>query len=143
MCPFIVFRNWSIYFPWPIVSKTKTFYLTSKNSNIFWSLYLRMYSGFYCIVFSWKSESIPSHWMKHVESFHSLISRIYICCSIIFHMSHMKSCSAWIWKHVENIKFFLIWIIFSFCIIWFIPFFLPFLLYFSKIIFLHILKYYL
>ena len=45
------------------------------------------------IVFSWKSECIPSHWIEYVVSLHSSLSSYNIKCCVRSRMTYVKSLS--------------------------------------------------
>src|SRR5664279_2345173 len=87
-----------------------------------------MSAGLNGILFSRETKSVPSHWMKDVESFHSFVSAEDVGSSISLGVTNMQSGSRWIWEHIEDIAFFGICQVFgSFKSFILLPVFLPFL----------------
>ncbi len=50
-----------------------------------------------------QSKCIPTHRVQDIVAMHSFEARHDVGCSIALGMAHMQPCSAWIWKHIQNV----------------------------------------
>ena len=123
--PFVVFWISRIHHSFPIITKPKRLKLLDKCINIFGSCYCWMCSCFDSKIFCWKPKCIKSDWVQNIETLRMIITRNNICRRITLWVTHMKACTRWIRKHVQNIFFWLVreaWCCKSFI---FFPEFLP------------------
>ncbi len=95
----------------------------------------RMNMVFNRVIFRRKAESIPSHRIEHVVSLHSSFSRDNIKRRIGSRMPYMKSLSGWIGKFHKRIVFRFGIIFRGLKCFFVIPDLLPFLFYFSVIVY--------
>src|SRR4030065_2666012 len=94
-----------------------------------------MGSCLYGILFCRQSESIPSHGMEHIISFHPLITAVNIGSCISLRMTNMQASTGGIRVHIEYVAFLRIGQVFmSFESLVFLPVFLPLFLDIGKIV---------
>ena len=56
-----------------------------------------------CIVFGRQTEGVETHRVKNCIAIHPQVSAVYVCGGIAFRVAYMKTCSRWIWEHIQDI----------------------------------------
>ena len=133
--PFVIIRVAGTHLTVPIERKPDSVELLAVTCQVYLGGYGRMSTGLYGILLGRQPISIVAHRVQNVKTFQSFIPRKYIRCNIAKRMSDMQSGSRRIWEHIENIIFRFPFNYFCFEHFFRSPLFLPFFLYFTKIIF--------
>lgn len=136
LCPFEIRGVGGIHFPLPVYREAYGLYLFSEIADIGGGSDARVRSGFYRVLFRRQSEGVPPHRMQDVEAVGPLVARDYVGGGVALGVAYVQTRAGGVGEHVQNIVFpisgrggshgverFV-----------FVPFFLPALLDFSKIV---------
>ncbi len=87
----------------PIVAEAQGLELAPKGLDVGGRGHSGVLSGFDGVLLRRKAEGIVTHRVQHIEAVHPLVSADDIRRRITFRMSHMKSRTTWVGKHVEHV----------------------------------------
>ena len=99
-----------------------------------------MLAGLYRILLSRKAEGVIAHRMQDIETLQAFVSGIYVARDVSERVSHVKSRSRRIGKHIKDIKFGLGAVFRDFVCTFSGPLLLPLAFYFFEIVFHIILQ---
>ena len=136
--PFIIIFVRGVYLPVPIVSEPEFFQLALEGRDIFFNRHAGMYFVFDGIVFRRQTERVPTHRMEDAASLKHHEARIYVRSDIALGMADMEPGSRRVREHIQRVKF-----LFSRIVLIetrFLPFFLPSLFDFYRIVLFHIFE---
>ena len=106
LCPLIVVCIAGDDTAVPVVAESQSFNLLCEVVNILERCCCGMCPCFDCIVFGGQTERIVSHRVQDIVTVHAQVAAVYISCGVAFRMSDMKSGTARVREHVQNVSSF-------------------------------------
>ena len=103
LSPTVVIRICRREFSLPVVAEPEHLQLTLKRRDVLIRRFARVCACLDRVLFRWKSECIPTHWMQNIQALHPRVTADNIRRGVTFRMPHMQSAAGGVGEHVENV----------------------------------------